>query len=49
MTPTKALEILTRYNAWRRGADCDMPDVKDIGEALDFAIEVLAKAQGGTT
>lgn len=44
MTNTEALEILEQYQAWRRGADTEMLDVKDISEALDIAIEKLKNA-----
>ena len=47
MKPEKAREILLQYNAWRRyggpnGEGPDKPDEKEIGEAIDFAITVLA-------
>jgi len=40
-----ALDILQKYNAWRRQNDdkprLEMPNPTDIGRALDFAIENL--------
>lgn len=46
MTDTEALDILKRYNAWRRGDDCEMLPVADVGLAIDVAIEVLTKGLG---
>jgi hypothetical protein len=44
MTKREALEILKHYQHWRRGGDGDMPDPKQIGEAIDVAIAALAEA-----
>ena len=52
MTKEKALDILRRFQAWRRfggpvspeAPDC--PDPKEIGSAIDFAISMLAGACG---
>lgn len=41
MTTKQALKILKRYNRWRRGADIKQPCPREIGEAIDIAIEVL--------
>lgn len=35
------ITFLENFNAWRRGADIPMPEPKDIGQALDKAIEIL--------
>ena len=50
MTTAEAREVLIRYNAWRR-YDGPLeqtplhPEPKEIGEAIDVAIEVLSKKQ----
>jgi len=36
-----AIEVLTAFNAWRRGADIEHPSHKGIGQAIDLAIEAL--------
>ena len=46
LTKQQALEILRKYNEWRRydgliGEGPDMPKAHDIGKAIDLAIEVL--------
>lgn len=43
MTQEKALEILVKYQKWRRGADIPQPYPGIVGEALDVAIECLTK------
>lgn len=35
------IAFLENYNDWRRGADIPMPEPKEIGQALDKAIEIL--------
>ena len=45
MTPTETAAILRRYNSWRRG-NLDrqpMPDPREIGEAIDAAIEMIER------
>jgi hypothetical protein len=32
---------LQYYNEWRRGADTEMPEPKQIGRDIDVAVEVL--------
>lgn len=50
MTTTEAREVLIRYNTWRR-YDGPLeqtplqPEPKEIGEAIDVAIEVLPKEE----
>lgn len=50
MTTAEAREVLIRYNAWRR-YDGPLeqtplqPEPKEIGEAIDVAIEVLPKEE----
>lgn len=52
MTKEKALSVLRHYQAWRRfGGPAspeaqDYPDPRDVGEAIDFAISMLAGACG---
>ena len=41
MTIKQAIKILIRTNKWRRGADNEMPDPKELGEAIDVAIAVM--------
>lgn len=42
MTPEQARGILITFNRWRRGEDVHpMLDTKDIGKAIDVAIDVL--------
>lgn len=44
MTVKQAIKILIRTNKWRRGAEIEMPDVKEFGEAIDVAIVMLEVA-----
>ena len=41
MTIKQAIKILIRTNKWRRGAEIEMPDVTEFGEAIDVAIAVM--------
>jgi len=43
MTIKEAHELLRYYNRWRRGEDIEMPDPKEVGEAIDVAIEELKR------
>ena len=43
MTTEEALKVLKWYNEWSRGAEMEMPDPKQAGEAVDVAIETLKK------
>ena len=45
MTPKQARTILQRHNKWRRDGARNMLPPKQIGEALDVAIRVLAEYQ----
>lgn len=45
MTNTEALDILEQYQAWRHGADTEMLEPKDIGKAIDVAIDALKRTQ----
>ena len=45
MSITRAIEILTQLNLWRRDNNVpnaqEMPDPKDVGLAIDKAIETM--------
>ena len=41
MTTKQAIKILIRTNKWRRGAEIEMTDPKEFGEAIDVAIAVM--------
>jgi len=41
MTVKQAIKILIRTNKWRRGAEIEMPDPKELGEAIDVAIVMM--------
>ena len=45
MTPAEVTNILRQFNEWRRG-DEDIPqfDPREIGEAIDAAVEMLERA-----
>lgn len=43
MTPAEALEVLVKYQRWRRGANMPQPYPGIVGLALDVAIECLTK------
>ena len=47
MTPTETTTFLRHYNAWRRGnlEDQPMPDPREIGLAIDAAIEMIESAE----
>lgn len=47
MNITKAIQVLTDFNKWRR---CDpetkrCPNAKDVGEAIDASVAALSKQQ----
>jgi hypothetical protein len=44
MTIKQAIKILIRANKWRRGAEIEMPDPKEFGEAIDVAIVMMEVA-----
>lgn len=48
MNTTEAIEILTEYNKWRRGAEIKHPNPKKIGEAIDIAVAALVFMQDST-
>jgi len=41
MTIKQAIKALIRTNKWRRGAEIEMTDPKEFGEAIDVAIAVM--------
>ena len=47
MTPTETATILRQYNQWRRGnlEDQPMPDPREIGLAIDAAVEMIESAE----
>lgn len=47
MTTNETAAFLRRYNAWRRGnlEDATQPDPREVGEAIDAAIEALEEAE----
>ena len=46
MTPTEVTAILRKFNDWRRGADIPQPDPREIGEAIDAAVEMIERMGG---
>ena len=47
MTPAEVVANLRVFNDWRRGEldDLSMPDPREIGEAIDTAIEMIERTQ----
>ena len=45
MTPTEVTAILRKFNDWRRGADIPQPDPREIGEAIDAAVEMIDRLE----
>ena len=44
MTPTETAAILRQFNEWRRGdEDLPQPDPREIGEAIDAAVEMIER------
>ena len=44
MTPTKVTEVLRQFNKWLRGnKDGPQPDSREIGEAIDVAVEMIER------
>ena len=50
MTPTEVAAILRQFNEWRRG-DEDIPqfDPREIGEAIDAAVEMIERLEAAET
>ena len=46
MTPTETASILRQFNEWRRGdEDIPQPDPREIGEAIDAAVEMIERLE----
>ena len=45
MTPSEVTTILRQFNEWRRGADVPQPNPREIGEAIDAAVEVIERME----
>ena len=46
MTPTETTTILRNYNEWLRGSDDALrPTTKEIGEAIDAAVEMIERME----
>ena len=43
MTPTEVTTVLRQFNDWRRGADDLQPKPREIGMAIDAAIEMIER------
>ncbi len=43
----EAINILERHNRWRRGADIQMENTKDIGIAIDTVINYFKDKDNG--
>ena len=43
----KTIKELHTFQKWRRGANTQMPDPKDVGKTLDNAIKILRKVKKG--
>lgn len=41
MTLETAIEILEKYNGWRRGEEMPQPNPTEIGEAIEVVINIL--------
>ena len=45
MTPTEVTTALRQFNDWRRGADVLQPNPRELGMAIDAAIEMIESAE----
>lgn len=43
MTPAEVAAKLQYYNDWRRGHHDEQPDPREIGEAIDAAVEMIER------
>jgi hypothetical protein len=41
MTTNKAIEVLKKYNDWRRGAEIEIPHPSEIGLAIEIVINEI--------
>ena len=47
MSPTETTTILRQFNEWRRGDETTaQPDPREIGEAIDAAVEIIERMGG---
>ena len=44
----KTIKELHTFQKWRRGANIEMPDPKELGKTLDNAIKILRKVKKNT-
>jgi len=51
MTPTEVTTLLRQFNEWRRSEDetVEQPDPREIGEAIDAAVEMIERLEGAET
>ena len=47
MNLNKAIEVLEAHNIWRKGADTEPTDPKQLTEALEIAINLLKGLKNG--
>ena len=47
MTPTETANFLRQFNEWRRGEgeDLQMPNPREIGKAIDAAVEMIDRLE----
>ena len=45
MTPTEVTTALRQFNDWRRGADVLQPKPREIGMAIDAAVEMIERLE----
>ena len=45
MSPTEVTTALRQFNDWRRGADVLQPNPRELGMAIDAAIEMIESAE----
>ena len=45
MTPSEVAAILRQFNVWRRGADVPQPKPREIGEAIDAAVDMIERLE----
>lgn len=45
MKKQEAINILIEANRWRRGAKIEMPNPKEFGEAIDYAVKFMKKVE----
>lgn len=45
MKKEEAIKILTEGNKWRRGSEIEMPNPKNLGLAIDYAIKFMQEVK----